>query len=204
MYAGQSIRAIARRWGEGLALLSGQPVKRLIVAELERRAALQATPQEPFSALDYIHDYIAAGSTMMALADELGTAMKRRVNAGVITTWVHRTPEGRATLAQARALAAHSFAEEALQIVDDADEDKTALLKARLRAEQRMQLASKWNRSVYGVEAPQVNVALNLGALQIDALRQRQIELKAVPMLAPASEGADYEIVPDASNEPAL
>lgn len=178
--------------------MAGQPVKRQIIAELERRAALQSTEAEPFTALDYIHDYIAAGSTMLALADELGKALKRNVSAGVITTWAHSTPEGRALLAQARALAAHSFAEEALQIVDDADEEKSALLKARLRAEQRMRLASKWNRKDYGDEPlVALNQTLNMGQMHLDALRQRSIEAKAVPVLPPAAEGADYELVTD-------
>jgi hypothetical protein len=184
--------------------MAGQPLKRKLIEELERRAAALAEETgEPCSPLDVIHDWVAAGRTMRDLTIELGRAVGHQLSAssGILTTWVNGTPEGRAMLAQARQIAAHALAEETMDILEDADDDKLALLKAKLRAENNRWLAGKWNREAYG-ETPQVQVNNNrfdIGQLHIDAMRQRRIETgDTTPTLAlPAAiEGADYEVMP--------
>jgi hypothetical protein len=181
--------------------LAGQPLKRKIVEELERRAQAMSEEQgEPVTALDVVHDWVAAGRTMIDLAADVGKSIGHNLaSSGVLTTWVHSTPGGKAMMAQAREIAAHALAEETVQILEDADEDKSALLKARLRAENNRWLASKWNRRDYG-ETPQVQVNnFDIGQLHIDAMRQRRLETgDTTPTLAlPAAvEGQDYEVLP--------
>lgn len=181
--------------------MAGQPLKRKIIEELDRRAiALSEERGEPLGALDVVHDWVAAGRTMKDLLFELGRAVGHRFTEsnGMLTVWVNSTPEGRAMLAQARELAAHELAEETVDILDRADEDKSALMKAKLRAENNRWLASKWNRKDYGETPPTVALSFDIGQLHIDAMRQRRIEMGDVsPTLAlPAPEGADYEILP--------
>lgn len=175
--------------------MAGQPVKRRIIAELERRAKAASTPEAALTALDIIHDYIAAGATMRDLTRDLAKVLGENVSDGVLTTWVHSTPGGRAMLAQARALAAHAMAEESLEIVDDADEEKSALNKAKLRADQRMRLAAAWNRKDYGQDQQAISVTINNGQEHLEALRHRQVQ-NATPKMLPPAE-ADFEIVSD-------
>jgi hypothetical protein len=184
--------------------MAGMPLRRKLVAELERRAQAMADEiGEPAGPLDYLHDRIAAGASMRDITIELGAAVghKLAANSGIVTAWVNSTPEGRAMLAQARSLAAHALAEATIDILEEADEDKQALMKAKMRAENNRWLASKWNRKDYG-EQPQVQInQIDIGQLHIDAMRQRRIEIGdttpslALPALA-AVEGADYELMP--------
>jgi hypothetical protein len=183
-------------------LMAGQPLKRKLIEELERRAALMTDEHgEPCGPLDVIHDWVAAGRTMRDLTIDVGKDVGHKLSAssGILTTWVNSTPEGRAMLAQAREIAAHALAEETLDILEQADEDKNALTKAKLRAENNRWLASKYNRRDYG-ETPQVQInQYDIGQLHIDAMRQRRLETgDQTPSLSlpPAVEGQDYEVLP--------
>ena len=180
--------------------MAGQPLKRKLVDELERRAARMSEEQgEPLSALDVIHDWVASGRTMKDLTAELGKAIGHNLqSSGVLTTWVHSQPGGKALLAQARELASHALVEETIDILDDAEDTKTGLMRAKLRAENNRWLAGKWNRKDYGEQPAQVAVTFDIGQLHIDAMRQRRIEQgDTTPTLAlPAVEGQDYELLP--------
>lgn len=184
--------------------MAGMPLKRKLVAELERRAVgMTEEVGEPCGPLDVVHDWVAAGRTLKDLTIELGKAVGHNLSAstGILTTWVNSTPEGRAMLAQAREIAAHVLAEETQDILDEADEDKEALMKAKLRAENNRWLASKWNRPVYGEQTPQVALSFDIGQLHIDAMRQRRLETgDQTPSLA--IPGKDYEMLPAGEPEP--
>ena len=180
--------------------MAAQPLKRRLVEELEKRAAaLSQERGEELTALDVVHDWVAAGRTMRDLSRELGKAIGRNLeSSGVLTTWVHGQPGGRALMAQAREMAAHALAEETIEILEEADEEKSALLKARLRAENNRWLASKYNRRDYGETPPQLAVNLDFGSLHIDAMRQRRVEDgDTTPTLALPVPEAEYELVSD-------
>jgi hypothetical protein len=184
--------------------MAGQPLKRKLIEELERQAAEMSEEHgEPLGPLDVIHDWIAAGRTMRDLTIEVGKKVGHKLSAssGILTTWVNSTPEGRAMLAQARKIAASALAEETVDILENADETKEALTKAKLRAENNRWLASKYDRETYGESAPQVALSFDIGQLHIDAMRQRRIETgDTTPTLAlPAREGEDYEVLPPAA-----
>jgi hypothetical protein len=184
--------------------LAGHPIKRKLIKELERRAQAMADETgEVCGPLDVIHDWVASGGTLLDLTLDCGKKVGANLSerSSILSTWVNSTAEGRAMLSQAREIASHAMVEEAMDIVDSADETKEALAKAKLRAEQRQWLASKWNRQTYG-ETPQVQInQFDIGQLHIDAMRQRRIETgDTTPTLAlPAAvEGQDYEVVKDA------
>ncbi len=177
--------------------MPGSPMKRQIILELERRAVAASTPEEPMTALDVVHDFVAAGQTLRDLAGDIGTRLKRNdISAGVLGAWIHKQEGGSAMLEQARKLAAHGMADEALEIVDQVDEDKSAIAKAKLRAEQRMKMAAAYNRRDFGSDGPSVAVTFDMGQLHIDAMRQRMVTAVVTPAL-PVVEGADYEIIGD-------
>jgi hypothetical protein len=178
--------------------MAGQPIKRALVAQLEKQAAESSEDRgEALTALDVVYEWVAAGrktkELVQALAKAAGVRVSENAGGSILTTWVHGQDGGREMMDRARGDAAHALAQEALEIVDEADEDKTALNKAKLQADQRNWLASRWNRKAYGQDTASIALNLDLGGLHIDALRQRKLE-DAVPQ--PAVEGEDYEVLP--------
>ena len=177
----------------------------MMIAELERQAAEQG---EGVSAIDVVCEYIAEGAepdgtphTLAELARKLTDATGQTISAGILTSWLNSTTEGKAKIAAARALAAHVHAEASLSVLDELNgtevtREEVALAKAR--AETRQWLASKWNRGTYGGEAQvQINnTQINAADAHLAALAQRkQIKAQTQPLLPPAE--ADYEVIDD-------
>lgn len=175
--------------------MPGRPIRRLMIAELERRAK-DAGPE--VTAIDIVCEWTAEGQTMADLARELTEATGQTISPGVIGSWVNSTKEGNTKITAARALAAHVLAEKTLGVFEELSgtevtREEVALGKAK--AEVMQWLASKWNRPQYGTEAASINVQINAGDAHLEALRRRAIQAKTQPLL-PAVEGQDYETVP--------
>jgi hypothetical protein len=157
--------------------MAGRPMRRALIAELERRAAA-AGLEGP---LDVIHDWVTSGQTLKELSLNISKTTGKIVSAGTLSTYINSTPEGRQMITAARALAAAALAEEALELLDNVDEDKNAIAKAKEQANMRTWLASRWNRKEYGSDAG-VNVNIvNMGQLHLDALRHRATVVRDLP-----------------------
>jgi hypothetical protein len=89
-------------------------------------------------------------------------------------------------LRQARAEGAAVMAEEARCIVDSVSENRDAIAKAKLRADIRTWIASKWNREQYG-EAKQSAVQITVQQLHLEALRQRAPSPEKMPRIPTAA-----------------
>ena len=114
-----------------------------------------------------VFHFIAGGMTTNKLCAILGVAP------GTFYDWVERVPARRETLNRAREIAAHSLADQALEIADDATPQDVQV--AKLRCDLRLKLAAKHNHGYYGDKsAPAVNV--DLGGLALDALRLRAVD----------------------------
>ena len=159
--------------------MAGRPLRRLLIAELERRA-LDRGHDGP---LEVVYEWVAGGRTLRELSHDVSKKVGQFISPGVISLYTNSTPEGKQMMREARAIAAALLAEEALEIMDDADEDKNAIAKAKGQVELRTWLASRWNRKEYGNDQAQVNVNLNVGQLHLDALRQRAVPATALPAL---------------------
>lgn len=110
---------------------------------------------------------IAGGMTANKLCEILGIAP------GTFYDWVDRVPARRETLNRAREIAAHSLADQALQIADEATPQDVQV--AKLRCDLRLKLAAKHNHSYFGEKsAPAIN--LDIGSLTLDALRKRVVD----------------------------
>ena len=109
-----------------------------------------------------VHHAIANGVGIEGAPHELGvgrTAWNR---------WLG-TPSGSQTISEARKVLAERYAEQTLEIADNAEEDRDAINKAKMRITARQWLASAWHRDNYGKEKEQATVNiehLHLGALQ--------------------------------------
>ena len=109
-------------------------------------------------------ELIASGRSIAALAEDIGTTRP------MLSTYLNRDADAVERLARARETAAHTYAEEAVTISDQAVQgvdDKVA----KLRASTRQWLASRLNRAAYG-DSPTVQIGINVGQLHLDALRR--------------------------------
>ena len=176
----------------------------MMVAELERLAAELG---EGITAVDYVCEYIAEGAdpdgtlhTLAELARKLTDSTGQTISSGILTTWLNSTTESKAKVSAARALAAHTLAEQSVQAFTDlagTEVTREEVALARGMADAKQWLASKWNRPQYGGEAQvQINnVQMNAADSHLAALAERKRIKAAVQMLPPAPEGADYETV---------
>lgn len=176
--------------------MAGTPKKRLMLKELERRAHIASEDQgETITPLQYVCEWVAAGQPMADLIRDMNVTEPnlKLDSAGILSSWVNSTKEGKVMISEARAVAAHALAEQGMDILDDSDEDRDAIAKNKARSDYRKWLASVWNRPQYGQEAQQVQVNVNLPMLHIEAMRKREMPvIKAQPILPPSEP--DYQL----------
>jgi hypothetical protein len=163
-----------------------------MVAELERLAAEMG---EGMTAIDYVCERTAGGDTLIEICRDVGKTIGHNLQGGTLSSWINTDQERRAKIQAARAIGAISLAEQGMEMIDDADESREAIAKAKASAEYRQWLASKWNRPMFGADVAQVQVNVSTGSLLLDALRQRQVTAVTQPILPPA--GPDVELVID-------
>lgn len=176
--------------------MAGQPRKRAMIRELEKRAR-----ERECSVLEYAVECVESGWTLTQLVESLNDAIDQGddyVTRAMVSRYLNHELEGADQLAAARrGDGAHGLAESALTVIDEETEDKVQAARNKTRAEMRLKLAGFWNRQEYGEQrGPSVAVNLDLGQLHIDALRQRRIDVQEQQMLPPAAEGQDYEVMP--------
>lgn len=173
--------------------MAGQPLKRMMVAELERLARLE---DAEMTAIVYVCDRTAEGDTLAEICRDVGRNIQQTVGAGTLSSWINSDHGRKGLMALAREASAHVLAEESVSLGDELSgtevtREEIALVKERTEA--RRWLASKRDRQTYGADVAQVNLQVNTGQLHLDALRQRQVTAKTAPVLPPAE--ADYETV---------
>lgn len=106
---------------------------------------------------------VAAGETITSIAKQFG------VHGSTLGNWLNRSPESKDALVRAREQAAHSLADESLEIARATDEDNHRSNKVKLS--QLNHLAGKWNRAVYG-DTPMVQIGINADQLMLSALQK--------------------------------
>lgn len=115
-----------------------------------------------------VWDALEAGVLTKALCQQLD------VHVSTFNRWVERGGEERtASYARARARGAHSIAEDALTIADEASPADVQV--ARLRVDTRKWIAGKLNPDEYS-DKQQPAVSIDLGSLALDALRLRSVD----------------------------
>lgn len=159
--------------------MAGQPKKRAMAAELTKRtsdAVVDGLLGDGATILDYAEQWVASGKTLLALADEIGEAIGQDVMREALSRYLHTTfgPEANVRLEAARRHGAHGLAERALVIVDEKQDSREGVARAKNRSDMRLRIAGYWNRAEYG-EQRQAGVTINVGNLHIDALRARPL-----------------------------
>jgi hypothetical protein len=167
-------------------------VKRSVAAALQARAS--ATLGDDASALEYACDYIAAGGTISALAEELGRDIGRRVSRPLVSGILHGlAPDAAERLDKARREGAHALVEQAVKIADEADETTAAVQKAGLQVRTRQWTAEKFSPADFGTKAV-ASVNVSFAQLFLEALKAPLPQRPAEPALVESVDAApDFE-----------
>lgn len=136
--------------------MAGQPITRQLADRIESDGGD-----------DVILGRVASGEAVKSIAADHGVSYE------TLRKWINATPERRTAYEQAKSDSADALVEEAGEILDDANTDSAPqVTKAVKRAEHRRWLAAKRDREQYGDDKGLGQVAGDLGALFLGALRQ--------------------------------
>lgn len=153
--------------------MAGQPKRRAMIEQLEKRTRDYFEDDPTPSHLDYIACWIENGQTIVSLAADLSTDLGFHVGREFISTHLRRTFGEEAVdarLSNARAYASHCMAEQALTIADGTFETQVDVSSAALSLKARQWTAERWNRKEYG-QSKDVNVAVSITSLHLSALQ---------------------------------
>jgi nitrogenase molybdenum-iron protein alpha/beta subunit len=119
------------------------------------------------------------------------------VSTGVFYDWLKETPERASKWQMVQEIQGSNWAEEALEIADDADSDTVQV--ARLRSDTRKWLAERFNRPQFGKPELAATVGITIGDEFLESLKKVEDWAKAKRIVAKSEEvlEADYEVVED-------
>lgn len=178
--------------------MAGQPRKRTMIVELERRAA----ELDGSTVLEYAVDWVGSGKTLAGLAVSMCESLllgEEYVTRYMVTRYLNALPGGKQALIEARSEGAHGLADSGLKIVDDSEgADKEGIAAAKSRADFRLRMAGHWNKGEYAPQGNNVNVniANHLGTQHLDALRRRSVQGRIEQPSLPSGD-PDFEVVAD-------
>jgi transposase-like protein len=156
--------------------MAGRPMKRKVLAELEKRGGKQ-----------YFQEYILSGGTISKLAKELD------VSRGYLHTLLTKHDVYSTALDEVREQAADAHAEAGFEVMkrlradrklerDQADPGSkqaeiSAIDVAIAKEEVAVHkfIAQSWNKNRYGSTANQTQVTLSVGDMHLDALRKMKV-----------------------------
>ena len=147
----------------------------------------------------FILDQVANGVSIRKIAEGIELPGYGPISRGMVYDWKKRGGEPRAKAwREAMRLSGHAHAEDAGDILDDLKDTIPSAPEvnlARSRSNYRTWLAGKRNDQ-YAEKQANVQIALNVGELHLDALRKRgHMDAVRTADTPPAIEDADYKIL---------
>jgi len=118
------------------------------------------------------------------------------MSTGVFYAWLKETPERISKWQMVQEIQGSNWAEQALEIVDDADPENVQV--ARLRADTRKWLAERFNRQQFGKPELAATVGITIGDEFLESLKKVEAWARAKRVAAPEPEEveeADYEVL---------
>lgn len=155
------------------------------------RRALELSPDATI--LDYVETELLSGSNLTRLTRQLRRALgfdeltRETVSRLVFTSGRDAgvsVEEAELRLKRARRAGAHALVEEAEALLDEADEDREAIAKAKAQADIRTWQAARYDRDTFG-DAKGTNVTINLGAQLLEGLQQARSRVLSPSTSAP-------------------
>ncbi|HSE65965.1 MAG TPA: hypothetical protein VLB12_03195 [Gemmatimonadales bacterium] len=153
--------------------MPGRPKERRLKTKLAEIAKREIGPHA--TPVDWVVQQVADGVTMGKIAEYLAREMNESVSRSFFSWHINNaTPDAKERIKAARKDATHVWAEQALEIAERPAPTTAEVQQARLQIETRRWLTAIFNREEFS-ERHQHEVALDIGALHLAALRSRSL-----------------------------
>lgn len=166
--------------------MAGQPRKRAMILDLERRTREHFEDSE-HTTLDYVEAWTENGDTLVKLANDIAESVAEcaDLTPAQITRHLNSTygeVQVKTRLDLARPRGAHMMVERRQEAIVDVT-NKDDVPAEKLRNDMSIWLAGKWNKAELGEQrGGNVNVQLNVAQLHIDAMRNyKPVAVVSVP-----------------------
>lgn len=171
--------------------MAGQPKKRAMITELERRTREEFGPLSTETHADYAALWLENGGTLLSLAQSISGALGLQVMYASLNRYLREIDaEWESAVQRARARGSYAMVDEAIGKADQ-QLDKDDVPAAKLSVDTKLKVAAMFNRSAFG-ENKGVNVSISLGSQALDAFRRRSVATaRVVPELAAPAEDAE-------------
>jgi hypothetical protein len=180
--------------------MAGKPLRRAMIAELERRTREEFNDEQEATHLDYVVRWVESGGTVIGLLKDMNQGVQR----GMLMDYLEKQygAEVSRRMSEARIEGAHAMVEDGAEIVDNARADKDSIALAKLRADTKAWIAGRWNRQAYGEPKQGAQVQINIGSAFLDSLRRRaeSTRLDAQRARAFTSDSAEISALPEGSS----
>tara|TARA_X000001382_G_scaffold128509_1_gene118395 strand:- start:269 stop:712 length:444 start_codon:yes stop_codon:yes gene_type:complete len=133
--------------------MAGRPVLRKLLKDIETDGGFEK-----------ICEKVEEGGSIAGIAKHYGVSRK------FLSEILNKDPSQKLALANARKNRGEWYAQEALRIADEVEEDSNAINKARERIKVRQWLASAENPERYG--SKQNTVTISIGEMHLNALKK--------------------------------
>lgn len=159
--------------------MAGQPRRRALIGEIEKRTRATFEDDADKGHLDYLLDWLESGKTFLALTHSVNKSLKytgeNQISHGTVSRYFNTlAPDAGDRIKTARAGGAFAMADSTADIADEDVSSTEQAARARNRIGSRQWLAEKFNREALGQpKQGAVNVSVSVGGLHLDALRVR-------------------------------
>lgn len=156
--------------------MAGQPKKRAMIEELERRTREEFGVASTETHADYALLWLANGGTIFSLAESIAGAKGIRLMRATLDVYLRKIePEWETKSRNARVRGSHSMVEHADALADTADTlDKDNVPGAKLKIDTKLKVAAMFNRDEFG-ERKGNTLVVNVANLHLDAMRRRAL-----------------------------
>lgn len=164
--------------------MAGQPRRKALIAEIERRTREQFEDDDAKTHVDFVCDWLESGRTMLDLTKELNKKLKFEtpVTYGSVSKYFRElTDTAEARMHAARTKGSYAIADSTADIADEKVETKEDAARARNRINSRQWLAEKFNREQFGQPRPGTTVNISMAGAHLDALRLRVVATVSSP-----------------------
>jgi hypothetical protein len=166
---------------------------RTAMARIAEREGFEGSEAPLLWALSEIEAGVPVAQLWKVVQEE---AAETSVRGWAYTALYSLAADARQRVREARRIGAAALADEALEISDRTAASAAEAASNRLAVDTRKWLAGVLNRDDYGDSPPKVQVALNMGALMLDAFRQTRGLPHAPKQPARPRGDADLEVQP--------
>lgn len=154
--------------------MAGNPRRRALIAELERRTRELFEDDASKTHLDYAIDWIEGGRSILDLYREIESEKKIGISRGSLHRYFNDfEPGAEKKLNDARARGAYAIVDDTIEIADEKVSSSEDAARARNQIASRQWVAERFSRTAFGQQRQGVQVNVTAAGLHLDALRVR-------------------------------